>query len=100
VGLDDLGAATQRVVHHGADRFGVEVLAQRGGADDVVEQDADLLELLLGFGRRRGHQRGERSPHGAEPGIDNSVAQHGALGLQCGDRAFELLLLCRHRPTG
>jgi hypothetical protein len=44
----DRGAALERVVHHGADLFRIELLAQRGRADDVEEQDADLLQRLSG----------------------------------------------------
>ncbi len=51
VGLHDGGAAGQGVVHHGADGLGVQVLGERGGADHVEEQDADLLEGLGGVGR-------------------------------------------------
>jgi hypothetical protein len=44
---DDGGAAPERVVHHGADLFRVEALAQRRRPDDVQKHDADLLEGLL-----------------------------------------------------
>jgi hypothetical protein len=46
VGLDDGGGARQGAVHHGADRFRVEVLGERGRADHVEEQDAHLPEAL------------------------------------------------------
>ena len=49
---DDGGAARQGAVHDGADVFGVEVLGERGRADDVQEQDADLPKAFGGFGRR------------------------------------------------
>ena len=52
VRLDDGRPARQGVVHHGADRLGVEVLGERGRADHVQEQDADLPEGLCGRGRR------------------------------------------------
>ena len=51
VGLDDGRAARQRVVHHGADRLGIEALGQQGRADHVHEQDADLAQRLR---RQRG----------------------------------------------
>ena len=46
--VDDGREARQCAVHHGVDLLGVEVLAQRGGADDVEEQDRDLLQRLGG----------------------------------------------------
>ena len=50
--LDDGRSTCQGVVHDGADRFGVEVLSERGRADHVQEQNADLPERLCGDGRR------------------------------------------------
>ena len=43
MGLDDGRAARQAAVHDGVDFLRVEVLAQQGRADDVEEQDVDLL---------------------------------------------------------
>ena len=46
VGLDHGRAARQRVVHHRADRLGIEALGQQGRADHVHEEDADLAQRL------------------------------------------------------
>jgi len=55
-------AARQRAVERGLDVFRVEVLAQRGGADDVEEQYADLPQRLVegrgGLRRRQRHEFG------------------------------------------
>lgn len=100
--LDERRAALQRVVHHGDDGFGVELLAQCGGAHHVDEQDADLPEGSGGLGRRRG-RGGERGELGALAGdghIDDAIAEQGALRIQGGDPGFELLLLGRHWRAG
>ena len=41
--LNDSGELRKGAVHDGVDLLRIEVLAQRGGADDVEEQDSDLL---------------------------------------------------------
>jgi hypothetical protein len=40
--LDDAGETREGAVHHNVGLLGIEVLAQRSGADDVEEQDGDL----------------------------------------------------------
>ena len=95
---DDGGAARQGTVHHGADGFGVEVLGERGRADDVEEQDADLLERLGGFGRgrRRRSQCGQLGLERRQRRVDHRVTEQTALGLQGLDPGLELLLFGRH----
>ena len=44
---DDGRKLRERTVHHRAGLLGVEMLAQVGRADDVEEQDGDLLERLV-----------------------------------------------------
>ena len=89
----------KRVVHHGADGLGVEVLGERGRADHVQEQDADLLEGLRGLGRRRGRAVSAASLARAAASSDSTTASPSvdALGFQGGDRGFELLLLGHRR---
>lgn len=77
------------------DVFGVEPLAQCGGADDVEEQHGDLLEGLLGrAGGRFSHR--EAGPQLSECGVDDGVAEHGALRIEARDQGFELLLWRGH----
>ena len=99
MGLDDRRAARERTVHHRADGLGVEVLRERGRADDVEEQDADLPEGPGGFGgwcRRRGQCR-QPGLERRQGQVDHRVAQHTALGLEGLDAELELLLFRRHR---
>ena len=81
-------------VHHGVDVFGVEVLGEVRGADDVEKQHADLPERLL-RGLRQG-QRGELGTQRDERGVDDRIAEEGALSFEPYDDSFELLRLCRH----
>jgi len=96
VGLHDGGAARQGTVHHSADGLGVEALGERGRANDVQEQDADLLERLGGFGGQRsqccelGLERRRRHIH-------HRITEQTALGLQGLNPGLKLLLLGRHR---
>lgn len=76
--LDDGRAARQGIVHHGADGFGVELLAQRGGAHHVENEDADLLEALRGFGGcwglgGRGIERGQPGAKAGQHGLDHEM---------------------------
>ena len=48
--LHDGRAALEHIVHHSADLFRVEPLAQRCRADNVQDQDADLLQRLSSHG--------------------------------------------------
>ena len=99
--LDDGGELRERAVHHRAGRLGVEVLAQRGGAHDVNEQDGDLLEgLRRGFVRGRCRQRDDFGAQGGECRIDDRIAEQGALRLKPGDGGFELLPFSGHRVRG
>ena len=101
VRLDDGRPARQGVVHDGADRLGVEVLRERGRADHVQEQDADLPEGLCRH-RTALQSRGQRRELGArsrQQRFDHRISQHRPLTFQGGDRGFELLLL-RHRRRG
>ena len=65
----------------------VQVLAERGGAHDIEEQDGDLLERL----RRRGGQRprerksGELDTQRSQCGLGNCISEQGALSLERGD---------------
>ena len=87
VGFDDRGEARQRAVHDRVIVFGVEVLAQRGGAHDVEKQDADLLERLRRLGSARLAQRSELGASRGSSGVDDRIAKSRALGLQRGDAA-------------
>ena len=75
VGLDDRGAARQGTVHHGADGFGVEVLGERGRADDVEEQDADLLESCAARRAACGEGARRAPAQGCECGVGNRIAE-------------------------
>jgi hypothetical protein len=99
--LDDGRPARQRVVHDGADRLRVEVLGERGRADHVEEEDADLPQGLLRHGRRcsRDGQRRQPGPRRRQQRIDHGIAQRRALTFQGGDRGFELLLLGHRSPS-
>jgi hypothetical protein len=89
---DDPTAARQHAVHHRGDRLGVEVLAERGGADHVEKEDADLAErlgrLLRGLAQRR-----EPSLQAAQCHVDHLVAELPALCLERDDARLEPLLL-------
>jgi len=101
VRLDDRRRARQRVVHHGADRFRVEVLRERGRADHVHEQDAHLLERLRRSARRccRAGERSELDAGRRQQRFDQRIPERGPLTFERGDRGFELLHL-RHRRRG
>ena len=100
VRLDDGRAARQGVVHDRADRLGVEVLGERGRADHVEEQDADLPEASA-------PARTALRPGGSAPpslalaadrsGFDDRIPQRRPLTFQGGNRGFELLLLSHRR---
>ena len=94
-GLHDGGEALERAVHHRVDRLRVELLAHRGGADDVDEQHRHLLELLV---RRRFGARSAASfaAQRRQRGVDHRVAEQRALRLERGDRGFELLPFLGH----
>ena len=94
---DDGGAASERIVHHGADRLRGRGAGQRGGADHVEEQDGDLLEGLGRFGGASGGQRRELGAQAGNGRIDDGITEQRALRLERLDRGLELLLLGRHR---
>ena len=99
VGLHHRRAARQRVVHHRAGGFGVEVLGQRGRAHHVEEQDADLFECLRGFGGRHGgaSQQCEPGLQRCQRGVDHGAAKQRTLCVQGSDARFQFLLFRRHR---
>ena len=96
--FDDDGAAPERIVHHRADLFGVEPLAQRRRSDDVEKEDADLPELLRGGAQRVRIDRESRELGASRclHRVDHGVAEHGALSLQGFDARLELLSHGRH----
>lgn len=96
--LHDGGGARERAVHQRARVLGIEPLAHARRADDVHEQDADLLQRLRrGRGRVvRRSQRVEPGPHRPERTVDDRVAKQGTLRFERGDAAFQLLLLGCH----
>ena len=72
---------------------------ERGRADDVQEEDADLLEDLLRPGGRsagRG-QCDEPCAQRRRRHVDHRVSNRGALGFEGGNGDFELLDFVRHR---
>ena len=75
------------------DVFRIEPLAQARGVDDVREQDRHGLEVLLGR-----IEASEPGTQGAESRVHDGVAEDGALRLQGGDSAFELLALRHAAP--
>ncbi|HRD86445.1 MAG TPA: hypothetical protein PLF63_14890 [Rubrivivax sp.] len=77
VGNDDFAATGQHTVHHGADLFRVQALAQRRRPHHVEEQHRHLAQVLHRRlqPRQLGLQRGQRR-------VDHGVAQQGALRLQ------------------
>lgn len=74
------------------------MLGQRGGANDIQEQDADLLQDLGGFRGvgPRGPAAYSVGPHRAERSIDHRVGQQGALGLEGSNTRCELVLFRGH----
>ena len=95
--FDDRGAARERAVDHGVEVFGVELLAQRGRADHVEEQDADLLERLpAGFSRDGRGQAVQLRAQGCECLVDERIAQQHPLRLERTDSGFELLAFSGH----
>ena len=94
--LHQRGQAVQRPVHHFADGLGVQMLAERSGADDVEKQDGDLLQRLREIGRVRFREGRQLRAQRAYARVDDSVTQDAALRLDGGDRGFELLLLRGH----
>jgi hypothetical protein len=81
----------QQTVHDLLDVFGVEVLAQRRGADDV--QHLHLLEQpLRPCGELRRASRAQR----CQRGVGHRIAQHPPLRFQGLDGGLELLQLGRH----
>ena len=72
------------------------MLAERRGADDVEEQDGDLLEGLRGIVRVRSRQHRQLRAQRAYARVDDSVTEDAALRLDGRDRGFQLLLLRGH----
>ena len=92
VRLDDHREGGERAVHELLYVLGLEAPAQRGRADDIGEQHADLAE------DRAGRTRAQRLDLGSQrrdAGIDDRVAERGALRLQTRDRGFEPFLFER-----
>lgn len=90
VRTDDRGAALEDVVDHSVHLFGIEMLAERGRADDVKEQNRHLSQDLLGRrARHRMRQPHELLAHRRERCVDDRIAEQGALSLQRGNRRFQ-----------
>ena len=95
--IDDGRAARERAVEHGMDVFRVEVLAQRGGADDVEKQHADLPQCLVGghCGQRRlqGRELGAQRIHRQ---VDHRITEQRALRFEASDGGCQRLLFGAH----
>ena len=97
VGQHDGGEARQRAVDHRMNVLGVQILTQRGGADDVEKQDAHLLQRLPALGVRCSRlQREALFAQRGQRGVDHRVADQRTLRFQCSDGGFDLLQLGRH----
>ena len=66
--------------------LGVQPLRQRGGVDQVGEEDGDELELLAD---RRGQQPVALLDQRRQRGLDDGVPEDRALALQRGDRLLQ-----------
>ena len=98
VGTDDRGAAGEQAVDHRLQVLGIELAGERGRADDVEEQHADMGEA----GRLRRRLALERCELGAQRRdrrVDDGVAERGALRLQRADRGFEPFLFERRHSS-
>ena len=96
VRLDDRREALERAVHDQVNVFGIEVLAQVGGADDIHEQHGRLFQLLAGHRwlcrrARQGVQLGAQRRNGH---VHHRVTQNRPLPLDGGDAGVDVLVLC------
>ncbi len=75
LGLHPRRELLKGAVHDGVHVFRVQVLAQRGGADDVGKQHGDLFQLLVELAL----QRINLGPQRSESRVDHDIAEHPAL---------------------
>jgi hypothetical protein len=59
IAVDAPGEDVEAAIHDGVDRLGIETLSERPEADDIGEEDGDLLALAFAGTARRQDALGE-----------------------------------------